>query len=734
MIPETKQTKNKFEKFREQKEQQKMKRINTQIKEIEEIRERLDKETPPCGHYPKLTDENNETIALNLRPKVNFKDIAISKKTLRGLLDDKKYKMTPIQRASIPHSLYNRDILGASKTGSGKTIAFAIPVIEKLFLNRWSQADGLGALIILPTRELAIQVFEVFRTIGKYHDFSLGLVIGGNNLAKEQSMMYNMNILVGTPGRILQHVSETPFFDADHLQILVIDEADRILDDGFEKELNEILTYLPKEKQTLLFSATLTKSIKSLAKFNLKCPESISINNMENLMMLAENQNSVDKLSSININVKEGLETQIENKQGIMPKNLHQFYTIVEPENKIDVLYSFLNTHKNMKIIVFLTSCKQVRFFYETFKRLRLGFSFLELHGGQKQNKRTAIFFNFLEKTNTVLFATDIAARGMDFPCVNWVVQADAPEDIQTYIHRVGRTARYKSQGSSLLFLSTSELEYLKIFNSKSIPIKSISVNKDKIVNLQPIIRSILSENPDIHYLAQRAITTYYKSIAYQPNKKIFDNKKIDIGKLSLSFGLMVMPQIVTKDGKLNDNIDKEDEEEEVTKKSKLDKFKEKIKRKKEEKKKALKADEKEEKNDFLRIKRKISSDDEQVDIVNIKKPKDSNILVLDQSLIEQRYKDIKSDLKLNKDQAKLENKQRVKAQHKLQRKAAKSRDYEKHGIGNDDEDEEEDGVMLGSNNDESSVEELVTQKNNKQSKEDIAKKLLTSSKRKLLI
>lgn len=730
----------KYQKIKDAKEERKQQRINMQVKEIKELQSRLDIETPPCGVYPKSSDENNETVPLNLRPKAYFKDLALSSKTIRGLNEDKKYKLTPIQRASIPHSLYNRDIMGASKTGSGKTIAFVIPVLEKLFLKRWSTLDGLGALIILPTRELAIQVFEVFKTIGKYHDFSLGLIIGGNNLQKEQAILYNMNILVGTPGRILQHISETPYFTADNLQMLVIDEADRILDEGFEADLTEILSYLPTEKQTLLFSATLTKSLKTLAKVNMKCPEHISINNIENMMALNDSEPVMnDKISKVNLNIK-GESQPVSETNSAMPKNLHQFYSVVEADRKLDVLYSFLNTHKNTKIIAFLSTCKQVRFFYEAFSKMKLGFSFLELHGGQKQSKRTAIFYNFLEKTNTVLFATDIAARGMDFPSINWVIQVDAPEDVETYIHRVGRTARYKSQGSSLLFLSESEKDYLKQFDIKSIPIKSISINNDKIVNLQPILRSILSESKDIQYLAQKALSCYVKSVALQKNKKVFDYKKIDINKLSLSYGLMVKPEFITK-GKMKEEENKDTSDKDLEpsepKKNKLEKFKDKIKLKK-----ALKQQvpeetsilkvEKADDDGFLRKKRVLTVQEIVDHKPDSSKREDSIKVDIKQS--DSRYKEISQKLKTKEYDSKQENKDRVKALHKQQRLANKQKDYEKHGL--NDNDDEDEGLELGENDDEES--ETVVKPSDKAKKslnnELMAKQLLSKPSKKLLI
>lgn len=731
-------------KQKERKEYQKMKRINKQIEEIESIRKRLDIETPPCGYYPKLTDNINETTPINLRPKIYFKDLALCYRTHKGLNEDKKYKMTPIQRASIPHSLYNRDVLGASKTGSGKTIAFVIPILEKLFANRWSLLDGLGALVIVPTRELAISVYEVINSIGKFHDFSLGLVIGGNNIDKEKEALFNMNILVGTPGRLIHHFSETPDFNYDNLKILVIDEADKILESGFDAELNEIISYLPKDRQTLMFSATLTKDIKALAKFNLKCPEYISINNIENLAMFNdEEKTSNDILSKINLDLKNDKKLDKKDEKVMLsandltPKNLTQYYTLVEAYDKVNILYSFLKTHKNSKILIFLSTCKEVRFFYESFKRMKLGFHFLELHGSQKQNKRTAIFYHFLEKTNCVLFATDVASRGLDFPSVNWVIQVDLPEDIQTYIHRVGRTARYKSSGNSLLFLSKSESEFLSLCESKNISIKKININNDKLVNLQPILRSILSENKDIQYLAQRAIVSYVKSINYNGNKKIFNVKSIDIEKLALSFGLMSKPTLVIKENNQNmKNQSTEENEEEKIKKSKIEKFREKIKKKKLEKKEKdilnnddlvnNKDETKDDYDDFLKKKRKgINEDEEKKEIVKLQEftqntHKKNVVKTVD---ISERFKKIELELKEKEYDAKQEEKERIKQKHRDQRLLAKAEDYNKHNI-NKDASENEDNIneQEDEEDDEISVEEVKNKKKSQSSKKDYVK------------
>ena len=217
-------------------------------------------------------------------------------------------EMTDIQQKSIMYSLARRDLLGAAKTGSGKTLAFLIPVLEILFREQWSGMDGLGALIVSPTRELAVQIFTVLKRIGKEHSFSAGLIIGGKDVNIEQERISRMNIIVCTPGRLLQHMDQTPDFNYDNLKVLVLDEADRILDMGFSVTVNAILDNLPKERQTLLFSATQTKSVKDLARLSLSDPEYIAVH---------------------------------EKAETSTPAQLHQHYIEVELPDKLDLLFSF---------------------------------------------------------------------------------------------------------------------------------------------------------------------------------------------------------------------------------------------------------------------------------------------------------------------------------------------------------------------------------------------------------
>lgn len=224
------------------------------VAEIEVLQQRIKSEIPPPGtlyykYKPALEDgaEQPESKLTSRKVietedkskvKIRFSDLPISKATISGLFKQKFVKMTEVQRASIPHSLASRDIVCCARTGSGKTLAYLIPVVEKLYSLRWSAMDGLGALILVPTRELGIQAFEVLRSFASFHDMSAALIIGGKDLVEEQNHIKTMNIVIATPGRLLQHMDETCQFDYDNLKILVMDEVDRMLDMGFRTDVD----------------------------------------------------------------------------------------------------------------------------------------------------------------------------------------------------------------------------------------------------------------------------------------------------------------------------------------------------------------------------------------------------------------------------------------------------------------------------------------------------------------
>ncbi|KAF9824370.1 hypothetical protein SFRURICE_002032 [Spodoptera frugiperda] len=441
-----------------------------------------------------------------------FKDFPLSQKTLKGLKENHYVTPTEIQKQAIGYALQGKDILGAAKTGSGKTLAFLIPILENLFCKKWTRLDGVGALVISPTRELAYQIYETLRKVGHLHDFSAGLIIGGQNLKFERKRMDQINILICTPGRLLQHMDENPLFDCSHLQILVLDEADRCLDMGFEATMNAIIENLPPERQTLLFSATQTKSVKDLARLSLSFPTYIAPH---------------------------------EQAATVTPDLLQQSYIITEIEDKIGILWSFIRNHLKQKVIVFMATCKQVKYIYELFCKLRPGVSLLALYGTLHQEKREKIYNEFCRKSNVVLFATDLASRGLDFPRVNWVIQMDCPEDVETYIHRAGRTARgFTGKGEGLLMLLPHEEKFVEHLQNSKIPINKIQVDPSKVIAPQKKIESLLSESMELKQSAQRAFVSYLKSVFLMKNKEIFNVQLLDTDSYARSLGLIVPPYI----------------------------------------------------------------------------------------------------------------------------------------------------------------------------------------------
>jgi ATP-dependent RNA helicase DDX10/DBP4 len=422
--------------------------------------------------------------------------------------------MTDIQRKAVPLALKGHDILGAAKTGSGKTLSFIIPVLENLYRLQHVGADaGLGALILSPTRELAIQIFDVFRKVGKHgHMFSAGLLIGGKSLESERQALPKMNILVATPGRMLQHLSQTAAFSVDDLKMLVLDEADRILDMGFQRDVDAIIDYLPKERQTLLFSATQSKKVSDLARLSLQDPEYVSVH--------AEDKSAT-------------------------PKSLQQNYIICPVEEKLDTLWSFIQASKKSKILCFFSSAKVVRFVYESFRHMQPGIPLLHIHGRQKQGARLDTTAKFSAAKNSCLFATDVAARGLDFPAVDFVIQVDCPDDVDTYIHRVGRTARYNREGRGVLFLAPSEEEgMLQRLEAKKVPVEAINVRQKKRQSIKDQLQNMCFQDPALKYLGQKAFMTYVKSVYLQKDKEVFKLKEYDLEAYAASLGLPGTPRI----------------------------------------------------------------------------------------------------------------------------------------------------------------------------------------------
>ncbi|OII73119.1 RNA SFII helicase [Cryptosporidium ubiquitum] len=566
-------------------------KINTRYNDEQEIkilRNRIIIELPcrgKCWNNPNILKNSNidskNTEFLTKRTKIEdimsldlFSDLPISRRTLEGLKAEGYHQMTLIQKNSLPHSLQGRDIIGQARTGSGKTLAFVIPILENLYRDHHCSLDGLLALILTPTRELASQVFDVIREVGKFHStLSAGCIVGGKDIKSESSRINMLNILVATPGRLIQHMDESPLWDANNLKILVIDEVDRMLDMGFLNDIKVILDGIPSPstgRQTMVFSATIYSS-------------ELSITKIDNLFR-------TDNLECFSLD-----------NVGTLPRYLQQLYIKVDIHEKIDTLFNFLRTHNNKKIIVFVSCCKQVRFLSTVFTKLKIGCKILELHGKQSLQKRLEVVHSFYTHDNStklnekvrlkstgrnsnffnegsVLFCTDIASRGLDFPKIDWVIQLDVPENADTYIHRIGRTARYVSRGKSLLFLMDNEIYFLKDLYEKGIDtLKKVTPNEYEMrYTIHSSLQSLCASDQNIKDMAERAFSAYVKSLfILTPSDKRDGLEQLKFSAFALSLGLAIPPKIKI-------NSIEENKKALISKhSSKLQKFKEKMRQKK---------------------------------------------------------------------------------------------------------------------------------------------------------
>lgn len=311
-----------------------------QSEEEEEI------ETPQTQKKNKKSGKTEKEIPTTLESIICDQDFSslkstVSEQTLQGVTDMGFTKMTEIQAKSIPPLLEGRDLCGSARTGSGKTLAFLIPCIELIYKLKFMPRNGTGVLIISPTRELSMQTFGVLKELMAHHHHTYGLIMGGANRQVEaEKLGRGINIVVATPGRLLDHLQNTPNFLYKNLQCLVIDEVDRILEIGFEEELKQIINLLPKKRQTMLFSATQTEKTDSLAKLSLK-KEPIYV--------------GVD-----------------DNKEIATVEGLEQGYIVVPSEKRLLLLFTFLKKNRRKKVMVFFSSCMSVKYHNELFNYIDL--------------------------------------------------------------------------------------------------------------------------------------------------------------------------------------------------------------------------------------------------------------------------------------------------------------------------------------------------------------------------
>jgi len=352
---------------------------------------------------------------------LNFSELNINDNILNAVHRKGFVEASEIQEKVIPQIFLGKDIVGKSRTGTGKTAAFAIPIIQKTLPEQ-----GFSTLVVVPTRELALQVKEEISSIAFGSKINAVAVFGGQNIKTQIELLRRRpQIIVGTPGRLLDLISRRVLF-FDKARFLVLDEADKMFDMGFREDIRKIISFVPKERQTMLFSATMPESILELIENHLKKDKVIF------------------DLSEDNSPVKE----------------VEQFYVMTDPKQKFNALLRVL-MNDNSKTLVFCRTKRTVDWLERQFSRK--GLRVLAIHGDKKQGSRNRIIESFKHSKDAVLIATDVVARGIHVEDIGNVINFDFPQETETYIHRIGRTARQGKKGKAISFCANlMELDSLE--------------------------------------------------------------------------------------------------------------------------------------------------------------------------------------------------------------------------------------------------------------------------------
>ncbi|KAI9912060.1 hypothetical protein PsorP6_008912 [Peronosclerospora sorghi] len=503
---------------------------------------------------------------------------------------------TNVQVQTIPSVLEGNDVLVKSETGSGKTLSYLLPIVQKLQERtpRIQRQDGCLALVLAPTRELSTQILETAtKLIQPFVYLVPGAITGGEKKKTEKARLRKgIVILVATPGRLADHLVNTQSFNYSHLQFLVLDEADRLLDMGFEKQITQILSILDSKKsiskrQNILVSATINSGVQQLAKMSLSDPVLID----------------ADASTSGQVAASEIKDTSQE--KYFTPHQLMQHFMFVPAKARLCALTCFLREElchasselkngtgrEKCKIVVFFSTCDAVDFHYALFQKCAWPSGrgpkkeinrseenhgvyslfgtqgpVFRLHGNIPQQDRVLTFKSFCCSSSGVLLCTDVAARGLNLPTVKWIVQYDPPSETRDYVHRVGRTARSGNQGSSLLFLMPSESDYLDYLSKRGLELNAVSLEKtvarvgkhsgflttarNKLLHevvqreLQFLYEETLLADKELFELACQAFHSFVRSYATHSSdtRHIFHVRSLHFGHVAKSFGLREPP------------------------------------------------------------------------------------------------------------------------------------------------------------------------------------------------
>ncbi len=352
---------------------------------------------------------------------MKFEDFSLSKETLKSISEIGFEEPTPIQVSAIPLLLEGLDVVGQAQTGTGKTAAFGIPIVEKC-----RKGKNPFAIILEPTRELAVQVSQEVNKIGKFRKINVLPVYGGTSIERQiKALQRGVDVIVGTPGRVIDHINRKTISLSD-IKIVVLDEADEMLNMGFIEDIETILKTTPAERQTLLFSATMPQPIMSIAKKYMKSPEKVKVNT----------------------------------KDVVVPKIKQIFYEVRE-EDKVNALSRLIDVEDPQLAIVFCHTKREVD--EVSMKLAQMGYNAGALHGDYTQARREEIMGKFKNNMLDILVATDVAARGLDIQNVTHVINYNIPQNPESYIHRIGRTGRAGKSGMAITFVTPREYRHLRL-------------------------------------------------------------------------------------------------------------------------------------------------------------------------------------------------------------------------------------------------------------------------------
>lgn len=425
---------------------------------------------------------NEETIDFeeysNIESHATFHQMNLSRPLLKAITAMNFVHPTPIQAATIPVALMGRDICGCAATGTGKTAAYMLPTLERLLYRPLDGPAISRVLVLVPTRELGVQVYQVTKQLSQFTTIEVGLSVGGLDVkAQEAVLRRNPDIVIATPGRLIDHLKNTPIFSLDSIEVLILDEADRMLDEYFAEQMKYIVKQCSRSRQTILFSATMTEEVKDLAAVSLNKPVKVFIDSNQDVAF-----------------------------------NLRQEFIRIRKEREGDreaILAALICRTFHDHVMVFVQTKKQAHRLHILLGLL--GIKVGELHGNLTQPQRLENLTKFKNEEIDILLATDVAARGLDISGVKTVINFVMPATMQHYIHRVGRTARAGRVGVSVSLAGEQERSLVKeiIKNAKN-PVKNRIIPSDiidkyykKLQSLEPDVEKILEEERNERELAK---------------------------------------------------------------------------------------------------------------------------------------------------------------------------------------------------------------------------------------